>query len=130
MVRHRRGVPTIAPWLSVTDAGASVAFYTDAFGAVELERLEHEAGVIALALLSVEGAEFWIQQDPTSTPTVLGGSPTRMILSVGDPDAVFDTAVSAGATVISPIAEDYGWRIGRIADPDGHHWEIGRRLPG
>lgn len=121
---------SIAPWLSVTNAGESVTFYANAFGAVELERLEHAEGVIALALLSVDGADFWVQQDPSSTPTTLGGSPTRMILSVDDPDALFASATAAGATVISPVSEDYGWRIGRIADPDGHHWEIGRRLPG
>jgi PhnB protein len=51
-----------------------------------------------------------------------------MILSVDDPDSVFASAVAAGATEVAPVSEDYGWRIGRIADPSGHHWEIGRRL--
>jgi PhnB protein len=51
-----------------------------------------------------------------------------MILSVDDPDAAFARAVTAGALVINPVYEGHGWRLGRIVDPFGHHWEIGRRL--
>jgi PhnB protein len=53
----------------------------------------------------------------------------RMVLVVDDPHAAFDRAVAAGASSISPVRDEpYGWRIGRIADPFGHHWEIGRPL--
>jgi PhnB protein len=42
----------------------------------------------------------------------------RMILTVDNPDAVFDKAVAAGASVVSPVADQrYGWRVGRIVDP-------------
>jgi hypothetical protein len=51
----------------------------------------------------------------------------RMILTVDDPDSVFARAVAAGATEVAPISEDYGWRIGRIADPFGH---LGRSASG
>jgi PhnB protein len=51
-----------------------------------------------------------------------------MILTVKDPDSVFDQALAAGATELSPVSEDYGWRIGRIVDPFGYHWEIGKQL--
>jgi PhnB protein len=36
--------------------------------------------------------------------------------------------VSAGATEIDPVGEEHGWRLGRIQDPFGHHWEIGKPL--
>jgi PhnB protein len=49
-----------------------------------------------------------------------------MILTVDNPDAVFAQAIHAGA--IAVVSEDHGWRIGRIADPFGHHWEIGKPL--
>jgi PhnB protein len=52
----------------------------------------------------------------------------RMILTVGDPDSVFARAVMAGATEVAPVAEGHGWRVGRVADPSGYHWEIGRPL--
>jgi PhnB protein len=52
-----------------------------------------------------------------------------MILTVVDPDAVHARAIAAGATQIHPVGEDYGWRLGRVVDPFGHHWEIGHPLP-
>jgi PhnB protein len=119
----------IAPWLSVADATQAVDYYRAAFGAVELERLEDQPGRVAVAHLSIAGASFWVQQDGDSSPDALGGrSPVRMILTVADPDAVVAQAVAAGATAVAPVYEDHGWRVGRIADPSGHHWEIGRPL--
>ena len=47
---------------------------------------------------------------------------------VEDPDSAFDRAVSAGAMVVWPVSDQYGWRLGRIIDPFGHHWEIGKPL--
>ena len=119
----------IAPWLSVADATRAVEYYKAAFGAVELERLEDEEGSMVVAQLSIGGADFWVQQDEETDPHALGDrSPVRMILTVEDPDAVFAQAVSAGAREVAPIAEGHGWRIGRVADPSGHHWEVGKPL--
>jgi PhnB protein len=119
---------SIAPWLSVKNATESLAYYRAAFGAIELERLEDDAGDVVLAQLSINGADFWIQTDPDSSPDALNGISVRMILTVDDPDTVFAGAVAAGATEVAAVYEDHGWRIGRVADPSGHHWEIGRRL--
>ena len=119
---------SIAPWLSVKNATEALAHYRAAFGAIELERLEDEAGDVVVAQLSIEGADFWVQTDAASSPAALDGRSVRMILSVDDPDAVFASALAAGATEVAPVAEGYGWRIGRIGDPSGHHWEIGKRL--
>jgi PhnB protein len=123
------GDATIAPWLSVGDAGRAVEFYRAAFGAVELERLEDDAAVLQVARLGIGGADLWVQQDAGNDPAALGGrSPVRMILTVDDPDAVFARAVSAGATEVFPVGEGNGWRVGRVADPSGHHWEVGKPL--
>jgi len=55
----------------------------------------------------------------------------RMVLVVGDPDGIFERAVIAGGTVVWPVEDqEYGWRVGRLADPFGHHWEIGKPLAG
>ncbi len=118
----------IAPWISVPDADAAVAFYTDALGAERLEVLtDDDSGTIIVAQLAIGGADFWIQADP-DVPEGSGGKPIRMILSVPDPDSVFEHAISSGAKEINAVSEDNGWRIGRISDPFGNHWEIGRRL--
>ena len=51
-----------------------------------------------------------------------------MILTVADPDSTFAQAVAAGARQVAPVAEAYGWRLGHVVDPFGHHWEIGHPL--
>lgn len=128
MERGEPSMTSIAPWLSVKNATEALAYYKAAFGAIELERLEDDAGDVVLAQLAIQGADFWIQSDAESSPEALKGRSARMILTVDDPDTVFARAVAAGATEVAPIYEGNGWRIGRIADPCGHHWEIGRRL--
>lgn len=120
----------IVAWLSVANATEAVEYYKAAFGAVELERMESEPGTVEVAQLTIGGAEFWVQRDTDTNPhTVEGRSPVRMILTVDHPDDVFAQAVRAGATEIFPVSEGHGWRVGRLADPSGHHWEVGKPLP-
>jgi len=123
---------TLAPLLSVRGGASAIEFYKKAFGAVELFRVEDEKGEV-VARLSVGGADFWLAdespKDSNFSPESLGGSSVRIVLIVEDPDAVFERAVAAGATVVWPVSDQsYGWRIGRIVDPFGHHWEIGKPL--
>lgn len=121
----------IAPFLSVRRGAAAVAFYTRAFGATELHRIESADGAV-VCQLSVQGATFWVSDESPEhanfSPESLGGGTVRMILTVPDPDAAFSRAVAAGATEVTPVTNVYGWRVGRVVDPYGHHWEIGRPL--
>ena len=118
---------SIAPWLAVRDAERALAFYQAAFGAVQEYRLDTGQGDLVVARLSIGGARFWIQDDPDAGPLAPGVGSVRMILSVEDPDTVFDRAVGAGAAVVAAIHEEHGWRTGRITDPFGHDWEISRQ---
>lgn len=121
---------TIAPWLSIRNGAQAVEFYKSAFGAVEVFRMDEGSSVVAR--LSVEGAEFWMGDESPEhgnfSPQSLNGSSVRIILTVADPDSVFTRAVAAGASQVFPVGEEYGWRLGRVVDPFGHHWEIGRPL--
>ena len=114
--------------LSVRDWPRAIEFYKDAFGASELYRVPG-GGV---AQLAVAGAEFWVAEESPKhlnfSPETLGGCSVRMLLMVEDPAAVYAKAIAAGATEVLPVAEEHGWRLGRIADPFGHHWEIGRKI--
>lgn len=129
-VRKLAPVPTtpitIAPWLSIHGGARAIEFYKAAFAAVEVYHVEDPDGNV-VSRLSINGAEFWLSDD-SSAPTATGPA-VRMILTVSDPDAVFAQAIAAGATSVYPISVDHGWRIGRICDPFGHHWEIARQLP-
>jgi PhnB protein len=122
---------SIAPLLSVRKGALAVEFYKSAFGAVELFRVEDPGGDV-VARLSVEGAEFWVSDESPShgnfSPESLGGGTVRMIMTVENPDTAFDRAIAAGATEVWPVHEEYGWRLGRVVDPFGHHWEIGKPL--
>jgi len=119
---------SIAPWLSVSRATEAVDYYKAAFGAVERYRLEDDAGKVVVAQLAIEEADFWLQEDVDSSPEFQDRRSVRMILTVDDPDAAFEQAIAAGASEVAAVSEGHGWRIGRVADPFGHHWEIGKPL--
>lgn len=123
---------SIAPMLSVRNGARAIEFYQAAFGAEELFRVDDPSGAV-VARLSVAGAEFWLADESPEhlnfSPESLGGGTVRMVMIVDDPDGAFARAVEAGAKVVWPVGNQYGWRLGRIVDPFGHHWEIGKPLP-
>ena len=124
--------PSAAPMLSVRRGAQAVEFYKAAFGATERFRIESPDGAV-VAQLAVGASDFWVADESPEhknfSPETLGGATTRMVLTVDDPDAVFAAALSAGGTQIHPVADqEYGWRVGRLMDPYGHHWEIGKPL--
>jgi PhnB protein len=124
---------TIEPMLSVRNGVRAIEFYKTAFGAEVLFRLDGEAGAV-VAELSIGGSRFWLADESPEhfnfSPESLGGGSVRMIMVVNHPDAVFERAIEAGATAVWPVADQpYGWRVGRLVDPFGHHWEIGKPSP-
>ena len=123
----------IAPMLSVRNGVRAIEFYKAAFGAGELFRIDDESSGAVVARLSVGESEFWLADESPEhgnfSPESLGGGSVRMVMIVKDPDAAYERAVVAGANVVWPVSnQPYGWRVGRIVDPFGHHWEIGRPL--
>lgn len=119
---------SITATLSVRNWARAMEFYKAAFGATELYRVDG-GGV---AQLSVSDADFWVAEESAEnnnfSPESLGGCSVRMLLIVEDPAEVCRQAVMAGATQVSPVADAHGWRLGRIVDPFGHHWEVARQL--
>ncbi len=122
----------IKPVLTVRIAAGAIEFYERAFGATEVSRVTNPGGQI-VAELEIDGAEFMVVEEVPEAlnvgPQTLGGTSVRIHLQVADPDAVAEQAVAAGARVVFPIADQpYGLRQGRIEDPYGHHWLVGRPL--
>ena len=121
----------IAPMLSVRRGAQAVAFYKAAFGARELFKIEDPGGAV-VAQLAIQTAKFWVADESPPhqnySPETLGGATTRLVLVVDDPTSVHAQALAAGATQIWPVREEYGWLMGRVVDPFGHHWEIGKPL--
>ena len=122
---------SVVPMLSVRRGSKAIEFYEAAFGAQVVFRVDSEQGDV-VAQLSVGPAEFWLADESPAhanfSPETLGGGSVRIILILDDPDAAFARAVSAGAKEVWPVANQHGWRVGRVVDPFGHHWEIGKPL--
>jgi PhnB protein len=118
----------VQPELWVERAAAAVAFYEAAFGATVLHLVGEGDDIVAQ--LGVGDAAFWVSKaDPGAgrlSPLAGGGATGRTLLVVEDPEAVLSQAVRAGARALSPVAKEHGWSLGRIVDPFGHEWEIGR----
>ena len=124
---------SISPELSVRRGREALEFYKAAFGAVEIYRVggtEEDEEVVAQ--LSVGNASFWVaDESPLNkhfSPESLGGSTVRLLLIVQDPHSVVERAVALSAREVSAVGEEHGWLLGRIEDPYGHHWEIGKPL--
>jgi PhnB protein len=123
---------SLTPMLTVKSAAAAVEFYRAAFDAVEHERFSAPTGHV-VAELAIDDLRFFVvDENPDAfnlSPGSLGGTTVRLNLIVDDPDATAARALAAGASEIFPVADQpYGLRQGRIADPDGHHWLIGKPL--
>jgi PhnB protein len=121
---------SIQPELWLDHADEAVAFYEAAFGAKVLHRVG--TGEDIVAQLAVGGAAFWVASASPAmkrfSPRTIGGATSRTLLVVDDPDAALARAVHFGAIELAAVADEHGWRLGRIRDPFGHEWEIGTPL--
>lgn len=123
---------TITPVLTVRNALAAVAFYEQALGAEVIFRNTCPDGKI-VAEMAIGAARFRVADEATEattlSPETLQGTSVRINLLVADPDLLMQRAIASGAVEVAPIADQpYGLRQGRLADPFGHHWLIGRPL--
>ena len=118
--------------LSLRGADRASAWYQEALGARETSRSVAPDGRI-VAMLEIGDAIFGVVDEATAvgnlSPETLGGTSVRVMLHVPDPDVVAQRAVDLGAELLFPVEDQpYGMRQGRIRDPFGHHWLIGRPL--
>jgi PhnB protein len=120
-------VTDLYPFLAVRETEAASRFYTAAFAATVVQRLG------PVFVLEVGGFHFGLAPEApelgTPSPETVGATTVRISLHVDDPDAAAARAVEAGATLAFPVEDhDYGMRQGRVVDPFGHHWLIGKPL--
>lgn len=126
-------VKAIIPMLTCRDGAAEIEFCKQAFGAVELSRRCDDAGNVLHATLGIGALLLMVhgetQHLASRAPGIDGSSPVVLYLYLEDVDAVIERAVAAGARILLP-AEDQFWgdRVGRIVDPQGHVWNVARRV--
>jgi PhnB protein len=123
------GYHTVTPYLIIRGANEALAFYKRAFHASELYRLPMPGGRIGHAEIQLGDSRVMLADEAPEmkilSPSSLGGTPVTITLYVEDCDALFNQAVSAGATVDRPLTDQfYGDRSGTLTDPFGHRWTL------
>ncbi|MBL0209784.1 MAG: VOC family protein [Holophagaceae bacterium] len=127
------GYHSVTPYLIVRGAAKALEFYKQAFGAVELFRMEAPDGRIGHAEIRIGDSPIMLADEHpdmgAKSPETWGGSPVSLMLYVEDVDRVFARAVEAGATVERPLADQfYGDRTGGLKDPFGHVWYVATHI--
>jgi PhnB protein len=118
-------VQTVEAFLHPSSAAPVADFLKRVFAAEELGRYTSPEGEIQHTTVKIgdstlEMADAHGQYQPM---------PTTFYLYVPDVDAVYASAVDAGAIAISPITEHpYGDRSGGVRDPFGNTWYIATHI--
>jgi PhnB protein len=127
------GYHNITPYLVIKGAAAAIDFYKKAFGAVEVMRMPQPDGRVGHAELKFGDSMVMLADEfPEMSvvgPKTLGNTSVALLLYVDDVDKAVERAVSLGATIKKPVADQfYGDRSGTLEDPFGHKWTLAVHL--
>ena len=119
------GLPALQPYLHGERPERLVDFLSRAFGAEELGRYSSPEGEILHVTLKFGDSTLEISQ--------AGGRyqpmPSMFYLYVPEVDAAYNKALEAGATSITPPADQaYGDRSAGVTDPFGNSWYMATHL--
>jgi PhnB protein len=123
----------LAPYLVVKDAPRAIAFYVQAFGAIEIFRLTEPSGKVGHAELDIGASRLMLADEYPDfgalSPLTVGGTPVALHLYVADVDRTVQQAEALGATILRPVQDEFfGDRTGMIVDPFGHKWHLATRI--
>jgi PhnB protein len=124
------GMHTVTPHLVVRGAAEMIEFYKKAFNAKELRRSVGPDGKsIMHADIQIGDSRIFLNDEfpemGARSPLSTNGTPVTIHLYVEDADSLYNQAVSAGAKVLMPLADQFwGDRYGLVTDPSGHSWAI------
>jgi PhnB protein len=124
------GYHTITPHLTVRDANRALEFYKKAFGAEVLHVAPAPGGKVMHAAIKIGDSILMLNDefpeyggDPA--PSAKGGTGVALHIYLENVDAAFERAVSAGASVKTPLMDQFwGDRYGVVLDPFGHRWSL------
>jgi len=123
------GAHTLNAYITIKGVSEAIEFYKKAFGATERARLLMPNGLIGHAEIEIEGSLLMMADENiewgNKSPQTIGGNPMAFGLYVKDVDAIFKKAIEAGATMVTPVKDEfYGDRVGQVMDPFGYKWMI------
>jgi PhnB protein len=124
---------SVTPHIVVQGAARAAAFYRDAFGAKEIERIPVPDGRLMSVQLRIGDSLIHLADEfpemGVLAPPSIGGTAVVLALDVADAEAAFAQAVAAGAEVRQPLQDMFwGDRHGQLDDPFGHRWNVDQHL--
>jgi PhnB protein len=123
----------VTPRLFCRDPAAEMEFCRIAFDATELNRRSGPDGNVLHGLMTIGPAMIMIEAESASltsrAPNPDGTSPVVLYVYVEDVDKTVARAVTAGAKILFPVANQFwGDRMGWVMDPAGHVWTVATRI--
>ena len=127
------GYHSVQPYLMLKDCAAAIAFYTKAFGAKEKFRMPNPDGRIGHAETQIGDSVVMMADEAPEMDAMsiehFGGSPASLLIYTEHCDAVYSSALAAGATSLrEPTDQPYGDRMAGVRDPFGYKWFIATHI--
>ena len=127
---------TVTPRLVVRDAARAIDYYRAAFAAEEVgDRFTGPSGEVIHAEMRIGDSVIMLSDQtdddaPAKSPQSVGDVVTAIMATYWDDvGAAWQRAVTAGAEVLYPLADQfYGDRAGRLRDPFGQQWMLSQRI--
>jgi PhnB protein len=126
------GYHSITPYLTCKSSAQAIDFYKSIFGATEIMRMTGPDGKIGHAELQIGDSRIMLADEfpgMNAAPTPGAKNACGLFLYLENVDATFNRAVTAGATVDMPLANQFwGDRYGKLTDPSGHQWGLAQHV--
>jgi PhnB protein len=124
---------TITVHLVCRDAARAAAWYVQALGADERGRVPVPDGRFMQIELRFGDSTVMIADEfpemGVVSPLSVGGVYSTLSIHTDDVDALWQSAVEAGAEVLQPLQDMFwGDRHGEIIDPFGHKWALAQHV--
>lgn len=119
------GYTSVAPYLIVDGANATIEFLRTVFGAVEIQRFADPSGQIMHAEVRIDDTVVMIADSTPLWPSVA----SHVHVYVRDVDATYKRALETGATSVQePVKKHDPDKRGGVKDAGGTTWWIGTRI--
>jgi uncharacterized glyoxalase superfamily protein PhnB len=119
------GYPTVAPYLIVAGASATIDFLKHVFGATELRRFADPSGRVMHAEVRLDDTVVMLGDGGEGWPP----QPAHVHVYVPDVDATYKRALAVGASSVQePVKKQDEDKRGGVRDAGGTTWWIATRV--
>lgn len=129
-----KGYRTATPCLIVNGVDAAIDFYSNAFNATIIKQVKDATESYSTHVtLKIGNSLVMLQQESPElgivSPSTLGNTGGQVHLYLEDMNALWETALEAGAfSIADPVDTYWGDKSGVLIDPFGHRWSLASRI--